>query len=114
MFEVGDRVVCVDDGLDDSWQDIYLAEISAQLHKGQVYTVTWVGPQWHVWDDGTTSECNGVGICLAEISFSDPDDCLDAWRFRKIRDISQSLRELKELAINCPALADAGVRGGRG
>lgn len=106
MFEVGDRVVCVD----DRW-DVELAlGHSCPLRLRSVYTVSgWSGSFWGQSPDGTVSF--GPEMLLREAANPLGGGFCPS-RFRKLRDISQSLRELKELAINCPAPAVACERGG--
>lgn len=96
MFEVGDRVVCVDAsdrpgtyGTDNG--------IPFPLFRGRVYTIAGFA-KCGCWRPG------GVNLVLVEMPnyWLGSDIGFDPRRFRKLRDISQSLRELKELAINCP------------
>lgn len=106
MFEVGDRVVCVD----AKWSPLPNGKATRQmldgvpmpLIKGAVYTVIDIGPSC------MPGFYNGaISVFVAEaknLTVGGQDGGWRPDRFRKLRDISQSLRELKELAINCPAL----------
>jgi hypothetical protein len=114
MFEVGDKVVCVDDGHYVRKQDG--ATWPFQLTKGDVFTVRAVYPPGMIWHTirledfkisiGVESiinraACEEIGICAPHF------DIWKAARFRKLRDISQSLAELKALTISCPPLVEA-------
>jgi hypothetical protein len=97
MFEVGDRVVCVDDGP-------FYNGVAWPLRKGATFVVLCARPPRFLLAAGyETSLCGDIGI-------GEPNpviDGIDSWpvsRFRKLRDISQSLFELKALTINCPPL----------
>ena len=111
-FDVGDRVICVDDKpgklmIPRMGKRIDLA---CGVVKGSVYTVLAILPR------GTLVPCNIPGAypkttltgdCISVgVLDGDGSDSHLVWRFRKLRDISQSLRELKEMAINCPALVE--------
>ena len=98
MFEVGDRVVCVDDRP-------YGCGTYFPLGKGKKFIVlqAWGGHQPIA--SGVVAHESGA-ISIGVISTEVQADAWSSFRFRKLRDISQSLRELKELAINCPALVE--------
>ena len=108
MFEVGDRVVCVDDSdIDGS---------PYPVRAGQKFTVLDIFLKGHRFTSTCSASADAISIGLhnhevfrriADIPEVLPHyDIWHATRFRKLRDISQSLRELKELAINCPALVE--------
>lgn len=109
MFEVGDRVVCVDAGPDEIlWH--YEGSVTLEptpLVEGRVYVILAVYPPGFVFTDkdGNQADIDGLSVSVGVAAV----DGLDVWehvRFRKIikRDISQSLAELKALANNTPAL----------
>jgi len=117
VFEVGDRVVCVDDS-PVSWNGkIY----SLGITRGEVFIVRAVFPNTHT--PGWQKPKNDLAISIGRenqyylaimrelpVGYPHPGVGPDAWRasrFRKLRDISQSLSELKALTVNCPQLAEA-------
>lgn len=111
MFEVGDRVVCVNDGPDDVIYPDFTVVEPVPLVRGNIYTVLAVYPPLfeHPDFEGNETTFDLATISVGVLGF----DELDAWevcRFRKLRDISQSLTELKALTVNTPALVEA--RGG--
>ena len=112
MVEVGDRVVCVDDSPVE-FRNGLTGETSfhpCPLSKGVVYTVRAFFPAGTRFKDcipgaSTWSKISSDHISVGVAQWHGRDTHRTA-RFRKLRDISQSLRELKELAINCPALVE--------
>ena len=113
MFEVGDRVVCVDDGPADPFtRQGNRTDWTIPVVKGRVYTVRAVLPKHYVAGNPgypmLSIDAGGLDVgelCVCRIT-GWATYGLNPARFRKLRDISQSLRELKELAINCPALVE--------
>jgi hypothetical protein len=111
MFEVGDRVVCVDDR--PSWRRCRRTgeEFSypTNLVKGGIYTVRQIirgGTKLPNPVMGGTSTLLADHVAVGVLNWCGRDDHA-ATRFRKLRDISQSLAELKALTINCPPLVSA-------
>jgi hypothetical protein len=109
MFEVGDRVVCVDDSDQFNVEADHVCDFFEVcfLKLRAVYVVLAVLP-----DGSNIVDDMGDGYLIGDhIAVGVPDQLgLDAWearRFRKLRDISQSLAELKALTINCPPLVSA-------
>jgi hypothetical protein len=105
MFEVGDRVVCVDVRPSRFTVEGKPEEQPSNLTKGHVYVVTARYPQGLLYLRGG----GNLGmLCSDHIAVGVPnffgDDMHSVRRFRKLRDISQSLSELKALTINCPPL----------
>lgn len=113
-FEVGDRVVCVDDG--PGWfQSRRTGKKSwhpSNLVAGTVYTVqafTPKGARYLLKISGVSkfarSACDVISVGVVA---GHGVDAHSASRFRKIerRDISQSLQALKDLALNCPQLVE--------
>ena len=115
MFEVGDRVAVVNDR-PVIWNG---KAYDLGIRQGEVFVVLRVFPVNP--QAGWSAPKSQIGISigrdnqyylaiLKELPPGYPrPEGPDAWgahRFRKLRDISQSLRELKELAINCPALVE--------
>lgn len=98
MFEVGDRVVCVNAGSLYPFMHAYFwwddNSSACGLESGKVYTVsnraTYV----------PTGEIFGVAV------YEHGPVLVRSERFRKLRDISQSLAELKALTVNCPPLVE--------
>ena len=104
MFEVGDRVVCVDDRPSTlSHGSVVVESYPTSLVRGHVYTIRAVLPAGSRSARGYIRHDTHVSVGVLN---AHGEDSHNADRFRKLRDISQSLRELKELAINCPALVE--------
>ena len=105
MFEVGDRVVCVDVRPTRAFgfAGEVLFEKATNLVRGKTYTILALIPPGSPTEDGFVR--TDLHVAVGVLNFRGADSH-NADRFRKLRDISQSLRELKELVINCPALAE--------
>ena len=105
MFEVGDRVRCIRSGWNHPRSTQEFLGLKCPLVVGEVYTIVGFitpAPDLHnVLIDGVYNPQYAISGAITHPDYGWAPD-----RFRKLRDISQSLRELKELAINCPALVE--------
>lgn len=107
MFEVGERVVCVDDKWRGGW--LLGAGIPCPLVAGRVYTISKV----LTGNNGAYPNNDGVAaVRLVEVRHpSSPRfDQFSSLRFRPLRklDTSQALKALKDLTVKCPPLETAG------
>lgn len=96
MFEVGDRVRCVD----DSWYSD--CPHTCPIKAGMVYTISEINIcRYGLRTDGS-SAVGDVIVKLFEAPHPVEWGWYEAHRFRKLRDISQSLAEFRQMTINTP------------